>query len=424
MSGTLENVRPTVAPVVRQIQALTGVRIIAALWVVVFHLRGNIAAEFPALYSVLAPIITHGDYGVDLFFIVSGYVITLNYGRRMGIGVERNATMKFWWARLSRVWPAYFVVLLFTSVWHGAFLVFDSNDPVTPRDFSVWSFIRQATLTVQWTESDFDRLTWNGAAWSVSVEAFAYLLFPVIALLLFRMAGVLRARSLGVIALLTVMPVVLFALALGSLYAPWMWLIRILCEFIAGGLLFYALEDVQSRRTAQRIADWVAPGIIVAFLVGAYVLSITGHDRWGVFVVPALVVFVGSLVVARRGIVTLLSLRWFVVGGMASYSVYLVHMPLIEIFWATQARVAFLAPGTLGSKVILLLIPVVVTGAGFALWKWFEEPARRVMRRMSLQHIPERAVDDVPIGQAGLAVPRPQHEGRIPARELPQHPAS
>lgn len=386
---------------VRQVHALTGIRIVASLWVVLFHLRGNIAAEFPAVYSVFAPIITHGDYGVDLFFIVSGYVITLNYGRKLGVRIERGATVKFWWARLSRVWPAYFVTLLFAAVWHGMFLTFQLNDPVAPRDFSVWSFIRQATLIVQWTEPGFDRLTWNGAAWSVSVEAFAYLLFPAIALLLFRLARVLPARGLAMISVVTVMPVVLFSLSLGSLYAPWMWLIRILCEFLAGGLLFYALEKVQYRLSAQRIANWVAPGIIIAFIAGAYALAATGHERWGVFVVPALLVFVGALVVARRGLVTVLSTRWFVVGGMASYSVYLVHMPLIEVFWALQGRFEYIAPGTVGSKIVLILLPVLVTAIGFLLWKRFEEPARRAMRLMSLQHIPERAVDDVPISKAG-----------------------
>jgi len=390
------------ARTIRQVHALTGIRIFAALWVVLFHMRGNIASEFPTLYGLFGPIIRHGDYGVDLFFLVSGYVITLNYGRKMGGKVERAATVKFWWARLSRVWPAYFVTLLFVAVWHGMFLTFQTADPVAPRDFSVWSFLRQTTLVVLWTEPDFDRLTWNGAAWSVSAEALAYLLFPVIALLLFRLARVIPDRGLALISVITVMPVVVFALALGSLYAPWMWLIRILCEFIAGGLIYYALEKVQHRPEAQRLANWIAPGIVVGFVASVYILAATGHERWGVVVVPALVVFVGALVVARRGLVTVLSMRWLVVGGMASYSVYLVHMPIIEIYWTLQGRVEFLAPGTVGSKIVLVLLPILVTIVGFFLWKLFEEPARRAMRLMSLQHIPARAVDDVPIDQAGM----------------------
>ena len=86
---------------------------------------------------------------------------------------------------------------------------------------------------------------------------------------------------------------------------------------------------------------------------------------------------------------------------------------MIEIFWAAQGRLPFIAPGTLGSKIAIFLIPAAVTVVGFLLWKWFEEPARRAMRRMSLQHIPERAVDDVPIDQAGTEANRAR--GSIPA---------
>lgn len=406
MSGTSLADTPVGAAPIRQIHALTGVRILAALWVVLFHIRFSIAAEFPAVYAVFAPIITHGDYGVDLFFILSGYVITLNYGRKMGGSLDRKASVKFWWARLSRIWPAYFVMLAFVSVWHGSFLIFGATDPVAPRDFSVWSFLRQSTLVVQWTEADFNRLTWNGAAWSVSVEALAYLLFPILALLLFRLSRVLGTRGLSILAVVTVMPVVLFALALGSLYAPWMWLIRILCEFVAGGLLFYALERVQNRPGAQRIANWLAPALIVVVLIVAYLFNGRVSERWGVLVVPALLVFVGAIVVGRKGLMSLLGHRWLVIGGMASYSVYLVHMPLIEIVWTAQERLPFLAQGTLASKILIFLVPALATIFGFVLWKWVEEPARRAMRRMSLQNIPERAVDDVPINQAGIEAPR------------------
>jgi peptidoglycan/LPS O-acetylase OafA/YrhL len=52
---------------VSQIHAITGVRIVAAVWVILFHLRGNIASEFPWVYDVIGPIIFHGDYGVDLW---------------------------------------------------------------------------------------------------------------------------------------------------------------------------------------------------------------------------------------------------------------------------------------------------------------------------------------------------------------------
>src|SRR5881392_3977713 len=93
--------------IVAQVHALTGVRIVAAMWVVLFHTRGNIASEFPWLSDLIGPVLAHGELGVDLFFALSGYVLALNYGNRMGLRLDRKATTRFWWARLARVWPAY-----------------------------------------------------------------------------------------------------------------------------------------------------------------------------------------------------------------------------------------------------------------------------------------------------------------------------
>lgn len=385
----------TVRPV-QQIHALTGVRIVAALWVVAFHVRGNLASEFPTIYPYFAPLIIHGEFGVDLFFMLSGYVLALNYGRRMGVRLERSATAKFWWARLARVWPAYFATLMFAAVWHGIFLAIGVNDPVAPRDYSVWSFLRQTGLFVLWTEPDFDRLTWNGAAWSVSAEALAYLLFPVVALLVFRLSHALGARGLMITGFVVISPIVILAAAMGSLYAPWMWLLRILCSFLAGAIIYFGLERL-GNTSRVRLGGSIGAIVAVVAIIGLLYLSEAIHRPViALLAIPAMLVLIASLAVGDRWVVAGLGLKIFVIGGMASYSIYLVHMPLIEILWTAQGVFPFLAPGTIGSKIAFILLPVVVVGVGYCLWRFFEEPARRAMRRMSLQHIPERAVDDVP----------------------------
>lgn len=380
---------------VRHVRALTGVRIIAALWVVLFHIRGNIASEAPLLYSVIEPVVSHGELGVDLFFMLSGYILAMNYGDRMGKSLNRRAVATFWWARLARIWPAYMAMLLFTAVWHGLFVAAESPDPVAPRDFSVLSFFRQATLVVQWTEPDFDRLTWNGAAWSVSAEAFAYLLFPIIAMLFYRMGHALSTKALVVLAFGALLPVILFSATLG-LYAPWMWVVRILCEFVAGGILFYGLSRVNDTPRTEKVAQIVTWVALLAFFALCIGIQLVQRPAAGVLLIPVLLVLIGGLALSTGGLSAALSTRPLVLGGMISYSVYLVHMPLIEIFWWTQGHVGFLAPGTIGSKIGFVLIPFLVVGCGYLLWRYLEEPSRRAMRRMSLAHVPERAVNDVP----------------------------
>ncbi|MBX7445433.1 MULTISPECIES: acyltransferase [unclassified Arthrobacter] len=382
------------AAAVTQVHALTGVRIVAAMWVVLFHIRGNLASEFPELAELLGPVLAHGELGVDLFFALSGYVLALNYGDRMGLKLNRKATLKFWWARLARVWPAYAFMLVFTAVWHGVLLARHSADPVAVRDFSVASFLRQLSLVVQWTEPGFERLTWNGAAWSVSAEAFAYLLFPLMVLLVFRLNRSLSTRSMVIMVGILLFPVVFFSYVLG-LYGAWMWLLRILCAFMAGALAFYIVRRIPSSGRNRLVASHVIVVATVLIIAGCFWIDRTGRSQYIGLLIPVLVLIVGALGMADRHIAKLLGTRPLVVGGMASYSIYLVHMPVIEIFWKMQMTFPeSLGAGTPGAKLGFILLPAVVSGLGYCLWRFFEEPARRKMRLMSTQNIPERAVDD------------------------------
>lgn len=384
---------------VQQIHALTGVRIVAAMWVVLFHVRGNIAHEFPWLAELVGPVLAHGELGVDLFFALSGYVLALNYGERMGLRLDRKATVKFWWARLARVWPAYAFMLVFTAVWHGVLIARQSDDPVDVREYSVVSFLRQLTLVVQWTEPGFERLTWNGAAWSVSAEAFAYLLFPVIVLLIFRINRSLSTRSMVVMAAVILFPVVFFSYVLG-LYGAWMWLLRILCAFMAGCLMFYIVRRIPDTARNRLRASHVIVLSTAAIVGGCYFMASTQRSHYIGLLIPILVVMVGALGMGDRHVAKLLGSRALVVGGMASYSIYLVHMPVIEIFWKVQMTFPeTFGAGTAGAKAGFILIPVVVSVLGYCLWRFFEEPARRKMRLMSTQSIPERAADDPAVGQ-------------------------
>lgn len=381
--------QPPLATVpIRPIDALTGVRIVAALWVVVFHVSGNYYTEFGAgVRTWLGPVLSHGDLGVDLFYILSGYVLVLNYGARMGGHFDLHSSLRFWWARLARIWPAYFVTLNLAALWHGWLHATNRFNPVVPADFSVMSYIRQSLLVVMWTEPDARRLTWNGAAWTVSVEAFAYLLFPAIILVVWRLALVLRGRALLMATLLAIAPLSLLIAAMDSLWAPWMWMMRILCGFIAGALLCAALPHLRSERLAP-VAEVLAVVIPISIVVTMYAADRAGMGHiMGAFVIPQFVMLVGALAVARRGMAAVLASSPAVLGGKISYSVYLVHMPIIEVIWYLQNVNPVWVAGGAVSRWAFVAVPVVVTIAGYALWRWVEEPGRHVMRRMAVGRV-------------------------------------
>lgn len=361
------------------IPALTGLRFIAAIWVVVFHIRGSLYTEFPWLSSI-APVLNYGSLGVDLFYVLSGFVIALSYTENLGRRWRSSASGRFIWARLARIWPAYAVTLMVAAVWHGA-LLGSGRDPVPVEDYSAASFVRQLTLVVVWTEPDTDRLTWNGPAWSVSVEWLAYLFFPLLALLLFRLARLASLRVLLVLLVGSLSPLIVLGAAFGHQYAPYFWMIRIASGFLAGALLLLIVRRLRVTMTSRResTASALALLSIAAFVVGCYVLDATGRAHLTPALMVLVVPLIGGLALGRSHVVRFLASKPLVLGGSISYSVYLVHMLVIEPYWFALSWVPGFVVGTVASKIVLVLLPVLSCLVGWMLWRWVEEPSRRFM---------------------------------------------
>ena len=179
-----------------EIKALSGLRIVAAVWVVLFHFRPWLEVSAPGFRSALAPVINCGAQGVDLFFILSGFVLTWNYLDRMGESFSMKATLHFLWLRLARVWPVYVVTLHLALAWI-IFTLYVGHLPSPVADqLSAVSYARQVLLVQLWFQPFFDGSSWDGPAWSISAEWLAYLLFGVVVLAIFRIARATRVRGL------------------------------------------------------------------------------------------------------------------------------------------------------------------------------------------------------------------------------------
>jgi peptidoglycan/LPS O-acetylase OafA/YrhL len=187
-----------------------------------------------------------------------------------------------------------------------------------------------------------------------------------------------------VLAMLAVMPVVLFAVAGEGLYAmPYLWLIRLLGAFVAGSLACLVVRRIPRTARTDRMGTWWSYILIigvVAVLYIAHALDRPNAVILVVFLFPPLLV---ALAIADGGPARLLSTRPFVTGGHFSYSVYLVHMLIIEaIWWAQSEWPSVFGGGQIAFHVLLPLIPVIVCVAGYLMWRFVEEPARKKMRRM------------------------------------------
>lgn len=247
-----------------EIKALTGLRIVAAMWVVLFHYRPLLWEASPRLKDDLGPLLDSGAQGVDLFFILSGFVLTWNYLDRMGPAFSIRATGHFLWLRLSRVWPVYLVTMHLAALWIIVTLhVGDVPSPDAERLTAI-SYLRQLAMVQLWFAPYFDETSWDGPAWSISAEWLAYLLFGALILLVFRIARVSRARTLLGLAFCAALPPTILLLGSGVLYTPWSWLPRIVAQFAAGALACAAVRRLRPTDAGRRAAGYVSVLLVAA----------------------------------------------------------------------------------------------------------------------------------------------------------------
>ncbi|MET0900196.1 MAG: acyltransferase [Mycobacterium sp.] len=391
-----------------EIKALSGLRIVAALWVVLFHFRPLLEMASPPLYEALKPALDAGAQGVDLFFILSGFVLTWNYLDRMGDTWSTKATMHFLWLRLARVWPLYLVTLHLAALW----IIFTLNvgDFPSPEADSLTaiSYLRQLVMVQLWFQPYFDNSSWDGPAWSISAEWLAYLLFGVLVLVVHRITRATRVRGLLLLAFAaTVPPVLLLVGSGGEFYTPWSWLPRIVLQFTAGALACAAVRKMRPTDLARRGAGIVSV-VLFAGIVGALywfdahpLPTITdGFGLVGVLFMPLVV----ALAVGSGTLPALLSTRVLVYGGQVSFGLYMVH-ELVHTAWLwIMAQYQITMEPSIGAKLVYVGLIVFSTILAVLLFHFVEEPARLWMRRMvgerrppvDLAHTPQT---DTPAGR-------------------------
>ncbi len=367
-----------------EIKALTGLRIVAAMWVVLFHFRPWLWAASPRLKDGLAPLLNARAQGVDLFFILSGFVLTWNYLDRMGRAFSLRATLHFLWLRLSRVFPIYLVTMHIAALW----IIFTLHVGTTPSPdvgkLTAISYLRQFFMVQLWFAPFFDETSWDGPAWSISAEWLAYLLFGLLILLIFRIARVSRARTLLVLAFVASLPPTLLLLASGMLYTPWSWVPRIIAQFAAGALACAAVRRLQISDRGRRVAGYVALMILGVLVGGLYYYDahpIAGMIDSGGILAVLFMPLVVALSIGVGSLTALLSTRVMIYGGQISFSLYMIHEP-VHTAWNWVAQEYRLVLPMWGLKLVVIGLIAAALALSAVLFHFVEEPARRWMRSM------------------------------------------
>jgi peptidoglycan/LPS O-acetylase OafA/YrhL len=294
-----------------QLPSLTPLRGLAAFWVVVYHYSVQC---FPNLDAVhYTHLISKGYLAVDMFFILSGFVMTHVYYRAFSQSVKLHYR-SFLVARVARLYPLHvFILLLFVAtavtaqLMTGAFGGIPLGGPESVTAFVANIFMLQGL--------DAGKLSWNYPAWSISVEFMAYLAFPLALPVVWRAShGAKFALALFLFAALAWL-----AFLKSGDFDQWdgpIALLRCLPEFLFGTLLYYVVAGM---RESWFNWDLAAFGIVATTV---FCLHFGAPDLLIVALfaglIPIAVINAGNF--AR--LANIAPLIWL---GEVSYSLYLIH---------------------------------------------------------------------------------------------------
>jgi peptidoglycan/LPS O-acetylase OafA/YrhL len=386
-----------------QLPALTGIRAFAAFWVFTRHFRTELLDAFPAVH-IFAPLMNVGYLGVDLFFILSGFILTYTHFDKMTDGYNWRKAIGFLWLRIGRVWPlTAFVTLLF-----GLYFVYEY---ATTHKTNLASQADPGRLVVHllliqgWFPHTLD---WDGLDWSISAEWLAYLVFSVGIVMLARFALVASRRAIIILIVILTLPMIIIGCTMqddtillfsNNSYsiAAGVVPIRVLTEFWIGALLAILVrERLAENRPIRFPLATVASAIAIAVIYVVPAIEKTPWIRAGqhqfdaqgvdmiarsstIIVLPLLVLVIVGLAVGRRDpFAWLLSRRPLQLGGRVSFALYLSHPLVIGLAVAVLANVAS-APLR-----DAITVGAVVAAWVFAwvLWRLIEEPCRKLARKM------------------------------------------
>jgi len=353
------------------IKPLTSLRFFAAIWVVLYH-------YWPHLAVTSTPeVVAKGYLGVELFFILSGFILCHVYLGAFEDGRFRYGD--FIWARLARIYPMHIATLVGIGLMAGLALAVGIQ--VDPNILSLAALPANLTLTQAWGLAPV--AGWNHPSWSISAEWLAYLCFPAFAVLAVsvrRWPGVAVAGALAFLAVLyAVFPRFAgFQLTL----ATYAWgALRIVPTFALGCALYLAWRaGAADRRTALLGAAFFGALVLVCAQIGAPDVVIVAASG-GLIISLAQVSKAGGRLGTHPILVYL---------GEISYCVYMIGIPWEVLFVNVAVKILHLPSKQLPLPVwiifVVSLVPLAAIGhhliekparQRMKLW-WAERPAHRL----------------------------------------------
>jgi peptidoglycan/LPS O-acetylase OafA/YrhL len=349
-------------PFPEHLHPLTGVRFFLAIGVVIFHYQ--LLWAYPI---EMAGLFNRARLSVDIFFILSGFILTHVYL----LGDKVPDARSFIVARFARIYPAHFVILMgMLTMFFGAGLIGVALDS---QHFNLAGFLRTFFLVQSWFPSH-TLTNWNGPSWSLSAEWFVYLIFPLFAWLALK----LREQPWTIVGLAVASFVLIdyFYVGATGIVLPDaednLGILRIMPEFLLGIGLYYVGQTLNPSK-AQAVGFAITCTIA---LLGA--MQFDFDDRVIVAIAGPFIVSLAFL--SKANVTTFLSRPALLFWGEASFALYLVHMPAIMIWRNIVSKLYGLPHEYKMAWPELACLLAVTLALAAALHIWIERPGRFVIR--------------------------------------------
>jgi peptidoglycan/LPS O-acetylase OafA/YrhL len=347
-------------------------RALAALGVMFGHVYGSAHGYGPIVTSTfLRRILLGGGFGVFVFFALSGYLLFWPFVRRDYGGDAQINLRRYALNRALRILPLYYavIVILLLVQEHGG---------------SSMQWARFMT----WTETFSTHTLYavDGVVWSLIVELHFYLLLPLLALGLRRLArGSPRRAALGLVSLGAASYLVWELVTAWQPSAVWRYSFPANFYFFVPGMLVALIRVSWEERTPKRLRGAIARTDVWLLASAALWLVVFWRYNLTLVVAAASFLVVGACVLPLRqgSLVHALEWRPLAVLGIASYSLYLWHIPVIRLIAGSSVP----AYGYAGLVIRVVPLACVVALASYAI---IESPFLRLRRRWSPATPPRR----------------------------------
>lgn len=290
------------------IKPLTSLRFFFALMVFFSHV------PFPYNH-VIYRILSNGSVGVSFFFILSGFILSYNYQKKIS---ENYNQKKFWIDRFLRIYPLHlFVLLLITFL----FLVLGSNYLLILKQFVSHLFLIQNYIHIKEIYSSLHK-----PAWSICCEIFFYFIFPFI---------ILKIKDNNILFILLLIGFAFFLYYInphGSMFIGINPVIR-LSDFIVGILSFqlYGKLKIYCEKLKfyhYNLLEFFAVIILFASLTFAH--HINYYQLFPLFWVT-MVIFIITMSYSKGVLAKILSQNFLILLGEISYSIYMTHYLILTV---------------------------------------------------------------------------------------------